>query len=131
MKKYSKLLLVAVLFVSVLFITGCGSKEDKKDYKKEVAGTYQGKYTKIVGDDAKNTEEEFSLELNEDGTGKHNRDGESFNVEWDFDGEKFTMKDKFGPLTIDYTGTLKDGKLQIYNGDPEDIWTYEYYYEKA
>lgn len=127
MKKFSKLLLVSVLFVSVLLVSGCG----KKDYKKDAAGTYEGTYTKLVGDDTKNTDEEFSLVLKEDGTGTHNRDGGSFNVEWDFDGEKFTLTDKFGALTIDYTGTLKDGKLQIYNGDPEDIWTYEYNYEKA
>ena len=126
MKKYSKILMVAVIALSVLLITGCGSK---KDEKKDAAGTYKGTYTKLVGDDTKNTDEEFSLELKEDGTGKHNRDGESYDVEWNIEGEKFTMKDKFGPLTIDYTGTLKDGKLQIYNGDPKDIWTYEYNYE--
>ena len=127
MKKYSKLLLVVVLFLSIILVTGSGGK---KDEKKDVAGTYEGKYTKLVGDSEKNTEEEFSLVLNEDGTGKHNRDGESYDVEWNIDGENFTMKDKFGPLTIDYTGTLKDKVLQIYNGDPKDTWTYEYYYEK-
>lgn len=127
MKKYSKLLLVVVLFLSIFLVTGCGGK---KDEKKDVAGTYEGKYTKLVGDSEKNTEEEFSLVLNEDGTGKHNRDGESYDVEWNIDGENFTMKDKFESLTIDYTGTLKDKVLQIYNGDPKDTWTYEYYYEK-
>ena len=127
MKKHSKILFVALFLCATLLITGCGGK---KDSKKDVAGTYKGTYTKLVGDDTKNTDEEFSLELKEDGTGAHTRDGETYNVEWDIDGEKFTMKDKFGPLTIDYTGTLKDGKLQIYNGDPENIWTYEYNYEK-
>ena len=129
MKKYSKILLVSLLFVSLIFITGCG---DKKNDLKEYAGTYEGKYTKIVGDsdEYKNFEEKFSLELKEDGTGKHNRDGESYDVEWDLDGEDFKMKDKFMGATIEYTGTLKDGKLQIFNGDPKDIWTYEYYYEK-
>ncbi len=128
MKKSFKLLFVMLFIFSSLLITGCGSKEEKKD----VAGTYKGIYTKVVGDsdDNKNYDEEFSLELNEDGTGKHNRDGEHYNIEWKIDGEKFEMTDKFGPLTIDYTGTLKDGKLQIYNGDPNDMWTYEYYYEK-
>ena len=126
MKKHSKILFVALFLCAALLITGCGSKDGKKD----AAGTYKGTYTKLVGDDTKNTDEEFSLELKEDGTGIHNRDGSSFNVEWNIDGEKFTMTDKFGPLTIDYTGTLKDGKLQIYNGDPEDMWTYEYNYEK-
>lgn len=126
MKKYSKILFVALFLFAAVLITGCGGKGDSK---KDVAGTYKGTYTKLVGDDTKNTDEEFSLVLKEDGTGTHNRDGGSFDVEWSIDGEKFTMKDKFGGLTIDYTGTLKDGKLQIYNGDPENMWTYEYNYE--
>ena len=127
MKKYSKLLFVALFVFAAVVITGCGSKgTDLKDY----AGTYEGTYSKFVGDEEKNTEEEFSLVLKEDGTGTHNRDGGSFDVEWSLDGENFTMKDKFGALTIDYTGTLKDGVLHIYNGEPTNDLTYEYEYEK-
>ncbi len=127
MKKYSKLLFVAVFLFAAVLITGCGGKDNSM---KDAAGTYEGTYTKLVGDDEKNTDEEFSLVLNEDGTGKHNRDGESYDVEWSLDGEEFTMKDKFMGLSIEYTGTLKDGKLQIYNGDPKNDFTYEYNYEK-
>ena len=75
-------------------------------------------------------EEEFSLELKKNGTGKHNRNDMSFDVTWKLDGEDFTMQETFLGMTIDYTGTLKDGELDIFNGDPEDIWTYEYVYEK-
>lgn len=118
-------LVIFVLMIGVFALTGCG-KKDLSAY----AGTYEGDYTKLVGDTKQTTDEEFSLVLNADGTGKHNRDGESYDVEWSIDGEKFKMSDKFGPLTVDYTGTLKDGKLDIFNGDPEDIWTYEYVYTK-
>ena len=130
MKKYSKILFVAVLLFAAVLITGCGGSKEKESNLKDAAGTYEGIYGKFVGDEEHITDEEFSLVLKEDGTGKHNRDGGSFDVEWSLDGENFTMKDKFGGLTIDYTGTLKDGKLQIYNGDPTNAFTYEYNYEK-
>ena len=34
------------------------------------------------------------------------------------------------PAAGHYTGTLVNGKLDIFNGDPEDIWSCEYVYEK-
>ena len=40
------------------------------------------------------------------------------------------MTEKFLGMTIDYTGTLKDGELHIYNGDPSSDLTYEYVYKK-
>ena len=109
----------------LLIITGCG--QNLSIY----AGTYHGEYIKIVGDDDsnKNVDEEFFLELDANGMGKHHRDGEVYDVVWSLDGEKFTMTEKF-ISEIKYTGTLKDGKLDIFNGDPTDIWTYEYVYTK-
>lgn len=124
MKGIKNVFVLVVLVLGIFVITGCG-KKDLATY----AGTYEGKYTKLVGDETKNTDEEFYLELASDGTGKHHRNGESYNLTWDVDGEKFTMTETFIGK-IEYTGTLKDGKLNIFNGDPEDIWTYEYVYEK-
>ena len=40
------------------------------------------------------------------------------------------MKETFLGMSIDYTGTLKDGELHIYNGEPESDLTYEYVYKK-
>ena len=137
MKKILSFILIALMLISALFIfTGCEDK--KKDDEKEkpdlsgAAGTYEGQYGKFVGspDSEKNEEEEFSLELKEDGTGIHNRDEMSFKVKWTLDGEKFSMTETFAGATIDYTGTLKDDKLHIFNGDPENDLTYEYIYEK-
>ena len=126
MKKGFKV--VTMLFCIVLcvfLVTGCG-----KDLSK-YAGTYEGKYTKFVGDpdSAKEENEEFSLELKEDGTGKSNRNGASYNITWEINGEEFKMTEKFIG-TIEYNGTLKDGKLHIYNGDKTNDLTAEYVYEK-
>ncbi|MBQ9827466.1 MAG: hypothetical protein IJM62_02165 [Lachnospiraceae bacterium] len=95
----------------------------------DAAGTYKCHQIKLVGD-SDWTEEDSTLTLNADGTGKHARDNNEFNVTWKLDGENFSMEETFIGDPIVYTGTLKDGKLDIFNGDPEDIWTYEYLYEK-
>lgn len=125
MRKNFRMLLVLAI-VGVIFITGCG-----KSNLKDVVGTYEGEYTKFVGDpDTAKDESEFSLVLNEDGTGKHNRDGESFDVKWSIDGEKFNMTETFLGITNEYNGTLKEGKLDIFNGDPKNDLTAEYVYTK-
>lgn len=138
MKKSFSIILILVLLVSgLLMFAGCGKEEEgKKEENKKpdlsaYAGTYEGKYTKVVGDtdDNRNEDEEFSLDLKADGTGKHNRDGMSFNVTWTVDGENFSMSETFIGDPIEYTGTLKNGKLDIFNGDPDEIFTYEYVYE--
>ena len=40
------------------------------------------------------------------------------------------MTETFAGMSIDYNGTLDDGKLEIYNGDKDDDFTYMYVYEK-
>ena len=125
MKKFR--LLVALLAVAtVITLTGCGSKTDLSKY----AGTYKGEYTKYVGDSTKITDDEFSVELKSDGTGSSTRDGATYDITWSLDGETFKMTEKFAGLTIDYEGTLKDSKLDIYNGDKKDNFTVEYVYSK-
>ena len=118
-------LLICLVIIGTL-MAACGGASNP------AAGTYKGIYTKFVGDDddAKVTDEVFSLELKGDGTGIHHRDDLDINVTWTLDGEKFTMQETFMGIKLDYTGTLVNGKLDIFNGDPEDIWSCEYVYEK-
>ena len=126
MKKTLKVLLVLVAVLGVFSLTGCGKKkgEDLSKY----AGTYEGEYGKFVGDtDDARQYEEFSLELNADGTGVHHRDSLDITVKWSIDGEKVTMSES---SIIEYTGTLKDGKLVLYNGEETDPFTYQYVYNK-
>lgn len=138
MKKLLSISLVIVLLLSGLFVfTGCEKEEEtkKKDEKKTdlsaVAGTYAGQYTKLVGSTTKEDDEEFSLELKEDGSGVHNRNNATYKVKWSLNGEKFKMTETFLGSSIEYTGTLKNDKLDIFNGDPDDKWTYEYVYKKG
>jgi len=133
MKKiFTIVTMLIILMVGAVALTGCNDKKDEKSNKNlaEAAGTYKGQYTKFVGDPTTVTDEEFSLELKADGTGTSNRDGASYNVTWTIDGTKFNMTEKFAGLTIDYNGTLENGLLDIYNGDKNNDFTYEYVYKK-
>ena len=123
MKK--KVLLLLVIMVSLVMVTGCGGA------MKKAAGTYKLVYSKFVGDpDTAKREEEWTIELNEDGTGKSNRDNSSYTVEWSIDGENIKITEKFLALTIDYNGTLKDGKLDVFNGDKTNDLTLEAVFNK-
>lgn len=116
------LLLAAAMLVTLLAACGGGGGNS-------VAGTYKGLYCKWVGDDEQ-INEEFSLVLKSNGKGTHHRDDFDFDITWKLDGEKFTMTETFLGIELDYTGTLKDGHLELYNGDPSDNFTYMYVYEK-
>ena len=96
--------------------------------EKGEAEVWTGEYTKMVGSETKRTDEAFSLELYPDGTGVHHRDGFDVNVTWSQEGDAFTMTESFGGLV--YTGSMTDEELHLFNGDPEDIWTFEYVYSK-
>ena len=128
MKRIFTLMLALAM---VLSLAACGGKSGggDDDASASAAGTYKCTQIKLVGDEEW-TNEESTLTLNADGTGKQARDDYEFDVTWKLDGENFTMEETFIGDPIVYTGTLKDGKLDIFNGDPEDIWTYEYLYEK-
>ena len=123
MKRIIALLLAVMM---VIGLCACGSSGNA------AAGTYKGEYTKMVGDsdDAKNTSQAFTLTLESNGKGKHERDGLTLDVTWELNGEDFKMTETFLGMGLDYTGTLKDGKLDIFNGPQEDIWTVEYVYTK-
>ena len=122
-----KTIAVVMALVMALMLVACGASQEMKD----AAGTYKCQQSKFVGDTEWVTDEEFTLELKEDGTGTRTTDGSSYDLTWKLDGETFTMTETFLGLTNDYTGTLKDGRLDIFNGDSTDDLTYEYILVKA
>ena len=124
-----KLLVLTLAALMLLALGACGKKEPTP--QELAAGTYNLVHGKFVGDDEWQTEEGVYLVLNADGTGTSTRDGETFKMTWTIDGEKFTMKETFIGMSIDYTGTLKDGELHTFNDDPADPLTYEYVYAKV
>lgn len=117
--------LVLVIF-SVFIITGCGNKLE------EYAGTYKLEYFKYVGDPetAKVDDEIADIVLNGDGTGKSNRDGLNIDIEWQLDGENITLTEIYMGVKLEYNGTLKNGKLNLFNGNKNDDLTVEKVYNK-
>ncbi len=105
------------------------SGTDAGESDRTAAGTYTGVYAKFVGDETKVTDEEFSLILLEDGTGEHFREGTSYKVTWEQNGEDIEMTETFMGITIEYNGTIKDGELILFNGDKDDDLTYQYVYK--
>ena len=95
----------------------------------EAVGTYKGLYTKMVGSDEKK-EEEFTLELKSDGTGRHKRNDLDIKIpDWSVENGEVKLTEKFLG-TIDYTGKLDGKNLSLFNGDPANAMTFEYVYEK-
>ena len=122
-----KVVFCSILFVLSLFIiTGCGSDLDK------YAGTYKLEYSKFIGDPEteKNTNDVEEIILNADGTGKSTRDGLNITVEWKIDGENITLIENYAGIKLDYNGTLKDNKLDLFNGDKTNDLTMEKVYIK-
>ncbi|MBR0135770.1 MAG: hypothetical protein IJM18_06190 [Clostridia bacterium] len=120
----------ALLIVSAA-AAGCGNAAEKADDNRPsplagFAGEYRGVYKKFVGDAVKVTDEPFTLLLKEDGSGTFTRDGYNFDVTWSIDGDKISVTETFVGISIEYNGTLKDGVLDIFNGEPEDPLTCEY-----
>ncbi len=97
----------------------------------DAAGEWTGVYCKFVGDTDGVTDEPFRLVLNADGSGTHYRDDLEISVKWTLSGADFAMTESFLGATNDYTGTLEDGVLHLYNGDKNDDLTYEYVYGRG
>lgn len=133
MKKNAMLRLCGAVLAAALLIglAACGKAGPAPTPTPTVnpaVGEWIGEYRKFVGDpdDAKNTEEPFTLVLTEDGKGFFKRDDNEFEVSWTLEGEALTMQETYLVFTNDYTGVLEEGALHLFNGDPEDIWTCEY-----
>lgn len=121
----NSLLMISLVLISILFITGCGSDLSK------YAGTYKLEYTKYVGDPetSKNTED-WTIILDKNGKGKSNRDGASYDVEWSIKSDDVIVTEKFAGISNEYNGTLKDGRLDIFNGDKTNDITLEAVFNK-
>jgi hypothetical protein len=121
-----KVFLFCLIVIGLFIITGCGNKLS------EYAGIYKLEYSKFVGDPdtAKDTSEVAEITLNADGTGKSVRDGLNIDIEWKLDGENITLTEIYMGIKLDYNGTLKNNKLDIFNGDKTNQLTVEKVYIK-
>ena len=92
---------------------GEGSEtEPQEGTDPSAAGTYIGYAVVVDGEDCDITgfyENEFYLELNEDGTGISCVDGEVSDMQWTLEGEDLTVTDDSGPMK----GTLREGIIRL------------------
>ena len=136
MGKLKAAVIAACACALALALTACGggtASSSSAASDDGVAGVYTGVYYKFAADPdtAKVTDDPFSLTLNADGTGTHERDDMEFDVTWTLDGEDFRMEEKFlGDPNI-YEGTLSGDDLVLYTPGKDDPMAYEYVYTKG
>ena len=124
MKKFFALLLAVLTAASVFALVGCAGK------KAEALGTFVTEKHKYVSEEEWVDDTQWELDLAAEGKGTSKRDGNEYDVTWELDGENITIKETFAGLTNEFTGTLKDGVLDIFNGDLESPLTCEYVFNK-
>ena len=112
-----------IIAITCVLLVGCG--KDLSDYQ----GTYVLEFSKYVGDVDTATDNSYAeMVLESDGTGKSIRNSVTYDIEWSIDGEDVTIKENSSK--IEYNGTLKDNKLDIFDGDKENALTKEMIYIK-
>ena len=120
-----KILVIVIAIVGVFILAGC-----EKDLSK-YAGTYEGMYTRLVGDPEDVTNREiFTLTLNKDGKGTQERGGATYNLTWTTKGDTILVTEEFMGVKIEYNGIVKDNVLTLHNGDSKDPFTMQYIYRK-
>ena len=115
-----------LLLLIALLLTACS---EKKTPMQKAAGSYAGQFIKMVGESEKE-EDPFSLILKEDGTGIHVRNNSEYRITWKLEDDTFTMEEIILDIAKQYTGTLREDSLDLFDGDPDSTWTYEYVYQK-
>lgn len=106
--KNKKIVLVILSLLFVFSLAACGNKDNAKNPN---AGKYiltDEKFSNGSG----NISEEWTLILNDDGTGKSSR-GVDCDVKWSVDNEKLKLTETMMGLSLDYEGTIKDGVIQL------------------
>lgn len=127
MKRFiAALLLILFTAVCAPAMTACGGGDDS------AAGSYMGISYKFVSDDDSQRVENdpFRLTLTSGGKGSFMHDGETADVTWKLSGERLSLTETYMGVSIDYTGMLKDGRLILYNGDPQSPFTCEYLFQR-
>lgn len=119
-----KLLAILLSVVMVMSLVACGGDE-KKDDEADVLGLYICTEVEVEGEridiNLIDDENEYSLELKKNGKGVITLENDEFTCTWELDGEDLHIVTD--DESIDSTGTLKDGVIEI--KFEETLWVYE------
>jgi len=119
-----KLLAILLSVVMVMSLVACGGDE-KEDDEADVLGLYICTEVEVEGEridiNLIDDENEYSLELKKNGKGVITLENDEFTCTWELDGEDLHIVTD--DESIDSTGTLKDGVIEI--KFEETLWVYE------
>lgn len=119
--------LLAALLLCSLFIACSGGN----DAEKAAVGTYVGETYWFAGEPENKIDNSgFTIELASGGKSVVTRDNLTLEGTWKLEGESITVTETLFGLENVYTGTLVNGKLTLSMGDPSDIWTVTYTFNK-
>ena len=107
MKKYLKLLVVAVLFVGALFITGCEKK--KEEAKDPIIGSWKHEYS------------DYTYTFNEDGTVKYVGYGSVNEGTYKVDGNKISILYQGNTVPMETTFTIEGDTFTIKDSLDKDV----------
>ena len=114
-----------IVAIGLIMVTGCASA------MKKASGIYELQYQKYAGDpDTARTKEVWNMILYEDGTGKSNHNGGSYSIKWTLSGENIEIVETFGSSKHEFKGTYKDGVIDAFDGDKNNILTLEVVFNK-
>ena len=122
MKRSKLYFITAILLIFVFIISACTSNKVVDSAK----GTYNFVYEK--GPLISSTEFDYQFILDGYGGGEYIHKGSTHKVKYKLEGTTINLTDTI--TGIKYNGTLQNGELHIYDGNPTSINVTEFLYQK-
>ena len=122
MKRSKLYFITAILLIFVFIISACTSNKVMDSAK----GTYNFVYEK--GPLISSTEFDYQFILDGYGGGEYIHKGSTHKVKYKLEGTTINLTDTI--TGIKYTGTLQNGELHIYDGNPNGLNVTEFLYQK-
>ncbi len=112
---------VSSVMIIIVFLIGCTNKAEVD----EAVGKYYFVYERAplhYYDDL-----DYIMTLDGYGKGEWKREDKIHNIKYTLNGNNIKIEDKL--TGIYYNGTVSDGQLHLYDGDPNDMMVTEYMFE--
>ena len=120
MKKLIPVLLALLVLMTAVY--GCSSAPDAAKGEYKIVSERVGAVVK--------TDLDYKFILDGKGGGEYIHKGSSHKIKYSYsDGENITISDRMTGIV--YKGTLINGELHIYDGDPEKIDVSEFVYQRV